>query len=412
MQRLSSPNGGADRGGTFSPDGDAVAFSHCVHGFVCEINVLEVSEQLRAEGEPRRITFLQNTVAGAPAWTADGRALIFISGSPHNPSLWKVAVSRPGWKPGNPERLAFAGYGVGTPAVSRQGRFAYALSPVGVDIWRLELDASRPGTPAGGHGKPPLKLISSTRAEHAPEYSPDGQRIAFGSDRSGNHEIWVANSDGSNAMKLTSFDGPYTADPHWSPDGRWIAFGSRLAGNGDVYVISSDGGKPKRLTSNASDDGPNAWSRDGKWIYFGSNRTGEDQVWKARAEGGGEVQVTRNRGGGGPLSPDGKLLYYMKDDGIDSALWRVPAEGGEETQVLESVCCSNVAVVEQGIYFIPRLSEPVVQFFDFATKKVVTIARLQRTAAYGLDVSPDGRWLLYSEYEPRQGDLMLVENFK
>jgi hypothetical protein len=87
-------------------------------------------------------------------------------------------------------------------------------------------------------------------------------------------------------------------------------------------------------------------------------------------------------------------------------------EGGVETQVLESVCCNNFAVVERGIYFIPRFSEPVVQFYEFASKKVVTIARLQRWAAYGLDVSPDGRWLLYSEYEPFQGDLMLVENFR
>jgi hypothetical protein len=90
----------------------------------------------------------------------------------------------------------------------------------------------------------------------------------------------------------------------------------------------------------------------------------------------------------------------------------VPVEGGEETRVLESVCCDNFAVVEQGIYFIPRFSEPVVQFFELATKKVVTIARLQHPAAYGLDVSPDGRWLIYSEFEPWQGDLMLVENFK
>ncbi|HSB12908.1 MAG TPA: hypothetical protein VLE22_00530, partial [Bryobacteraceae bacterium] len=106
------------------------------------------------------------------------------------------------------------------------------------------------------------------------------------------------------------------------------------------------------------------------------------------------------------------FLYYMKTDDEDSALWRVPAEGGEETQVLESVSCTNFAVVEQGIYFIARMSEPVVQFFEFATKKVVTIARLQRTAAYGLDVSRDGRSLVYSEYGPWQGDLMLVENFR
>ncbi|HSB18009.1 MAG TPA: winged helix-turn-helix domain-containing protein, partial [Bryobacteraceae bacterium] len=294
LLRLTSPIGWADEQGVVAPNGGAVAFSRCVEDQVCDIYVLEVSEDLRPKGEPRRITSFRDRVATAPAWTADSRAIVFTSGSRTNPSLWKVAVSGPGWKPGNPERMTFAGYSVWWPAVSRQGRLAYALFPKGVDIWRLELDASRPGTPSGGHGKPPLKLIPSTRVGHTPEYSPDGRRIAFGSDRSGNHEIWVANSDGSNVMQLTSFDGPYTAGPHWSPDGRSIAFASSAGGNGDVYIISLDGGKPKRLTTNASDDGPSAWSRDGKWICFYSDRTGEPQVWKVRAEGGGEVQVTRN----------------------------------------------------------------------------------------------------------------------
>ena len=91
-------------------------------------------------------------------------------------------------------------------------------------------------------------------------------------------------------------------------------------------------------------------------------------------------------------------------------------EGGEETQVLESVAFGNFAVVEQGIYFIPGWSpedNPVIRYLSFATGKVETIATLSKEgAAYGFAVSPDSRWLLYSQYRPSESDLWIVENFR
>lgn len=79
--------------------------------------------------------------------------------------------------------------------------------------------------------------------------------------------------------------------------------------------------------------------------------------------------------------------------------------------MLDSVCCQNFAVVEQGIYFIPAPNFSV-EFLRFATGKVTTIAKLSGGAAYGMSVSPDGQWLLFSQYENKGADLMLVENFR
>ena len=91
----------------------------------------------------------------------------------------------------------------------------------------------------------------------------------------------------------------------------------------------------------------------------------------------------------------------------------MPTQGGEKTQVLKSVFNNNFAVVDQGIYFIPSSEQPSIQFLSFVTGKAVTIARIgERDPDYGFTVSPDGRWLLYAQYESVRSELRLVQNFR
>jgi Tol biopolymer transport system component len=83
------------------------------------------------------------------------------------------------------------------------------------------------------------------------QYSPDGKSIVFASDRSGNLEIWMCASDGSNTFQLTSLGEPETGSPHWSPDGQYIVCDSRHGGNADIYIIKATGGQPRRLTTDS-----------------------------------------------------------------------------------------------------------------------------------------------------------------
>jgi Tol biopolymer transport system component len=218
---------------------------------------------------------------------------------------------------------------------------------------------------------------------------------------------------------LTSFGGPVVGSPRWSPDGRRIAFEVFADGHSDIYVINVDGGAPRRITNETSDDVVPSWSKDGRWIYFASNRTGRHEVWKVPAAGGIAVRVTRKGGFTASESSDGRFLYYSKGFDVDG-LWRVAVSGGDEEQVLElpkAGLWGYWAVVETGIFFVNTKStaRPAIQFLSFAQRTVVPVAMLEgKPVPYepGISVSPDGRWLLYTQDDERTSDIMLVENFR
>ena len=395
-RRLTSPPPTffGDQYPAFSPDGRTIAFARSSFEWVSDLYLLELSSDLRPKAEPKRVTF-ENSFFGYLAWTPDGHAIVFTGYS----GLCRIELLPRVTKP---ERLLFSGEGTSNPAFSRQGRFAYTHGVADSDIWRLDL-ARRPS----GSAK---RLISSTRYEWTPQYSPDGKRVAFASNRSGSPEIWVSDSEGLNAVQLTSFGGfGIRRSPWWSSDGRWIYF-TFIEGSGpECWMISSDGGRPTRVNTNGMNTCPGDRSRDGKWLYF--ERDG--QVWKVPTGKGSPVQVTF-KGGSRPMeSPDGRFLYYAKQVGNGfSALWRVPLPAGKETQVLESVYADNVALTHRGIYFIPTPEHASVQFLNFATGKIEQIISLANRPAVGFSISPDERWLLYTTYDLLLiHDLMLVENF-
>jgi Tol biopolymer transport system component len=383
----------------FSPDGRTIALVRSTAGDVSDLYLLELSDDLRPKGEPRRITF-ENFYIGGPTWTPDGRAIVFSGGDFHNSGLWKIELQPRITKP---QQLPFAGEGVVTPAISRQGRLAYAHGVVDINIWRLDLARRPPGSPK--------RLISSTRLEDGPQYSPDGKRIAFASNRSGSHEIWITDSEGLNTVQLTSFGGfGNRTSPRWSSDGRWIYFSFVQESGPECWMISSDGGKSMRMNTNEVNDCPSGWSRDGKWMYFDRN----GQVWKMPVSEGSPVQITSQGGEAARESPEGQFVYYFKSTSKDMySLWKAPLPAGKETQVLESVYAANMALTKRGIYFIPTSEHPSVRFLNFAIGKVEQIASLAHQPAWGFSVSVDGRWLLYTEYESSVfHDLMLVENFR
>ncbi len=407
-RRLTSPPARilADSCPAFSPDGRTLAFARMPAWTNSELYSLDLSPDFKPLAEAKRITS-GNWRAQNPVWTNEGGAWVFSAWAGAESALWRVDRSGAS----RPERLATLGNNLGMPAISRDGhRLVYVQKVIDSNIWRLENPLF------AGKSDPPRKFITSTRRDEFPQFSPDGKKIAFLSDRSGSLEIWVCDMDGSRPFQLTSFGKGVVGPPRWSPDGKRLAFESSestLDGHPEMYIVNLNEGRPQRLTSTPFGINNPSWSHDGRWILY--NDPTNLGIFKVPVTGGPPVQVTDRKVWAPLESPDGKYIYSI--DSPDAfALRRDPTEGGPGERILPPlVAWTGFALVKGGIYFILRAdpgSGYAIQFFDAASGKIRRIASLERSVALSLAVSPDQRWILYTQLDQTGSDLMLVENFR
>ena len=181
------------------------------------------------------------------------------------------------------------------------------------------------------------RLTDHVNYDGNPAWSPDGQRIAFTSDRDGNREIYVMDADGGNPTRLTQNDGD-DVDPTWSPDGQRIAFTSDRDGNREIYVMDADGGNPTRLTQNDSDNRISRWSPDGQHIAFTSGRGGNAEVYVMDADGSNPINLTQNDGYDGipGWSPDGQRIAFTSDRDGNDEIYVMDADGGNPTRLTQN----------------------------------------------------------------------------
>lgn len=272
-----------------------------------------------------------------------------------------------------------------------------ALLVLFVAIFAIFGSRSKPVQPplvldAGIHGA--QRIVAYGGKNGGPQFSPDGKRLVFMSDRSGTRELWVSKSDGSEAKQITSLGD--TGTPRWSPDGKTIAFDSNLHGTSAIFAVNADGGDPRVLVSGAANNSVPSWSHDGQYLYFSSDRgEGRFQVWRLVLKDGKQEQITKN-GGFAPLeSPDGKTIYYAESRYPNPHVWQVPREGGAETMVASQIqpgTWASWSVTNKGIYFVDAAAGNVamLSFFDLASHQLKQLTMLGRFP-FWMTVSEDGK---------------------
>lgn len=407
-RRLTSPptDDWGDWNPKFSPDGSTIAFKRVTSFWVDDIYLVA-----KEGGTPRRLTAARRGIWGH-AWLPDGKSLILScqrAGSIFG--IWRFPIV----PKAQPERISLGGVDAITPTTSRKtDSVAWVNQLWDLNIYRTAVD---------GIGNP-VRLIASTLRDQGAAYSPDG-RIAFVSDRSGSREIWLAHADGSGQVRVTNLKGPPIDQLVWSPDGRQLAFAGRVSGHSGLFVLPCNPGgmscgEPKRLTSDDSARGAAAWSLNGTALYFASERTGRWEVWKQPASGGEAAQVTRDGGYMSCESPDGKWLYFSSPE--KEAIFRMPLSGVAPAELVvgspHRVQPRGWALTRSELLFIDRATtqdhSAMIRAYNPSSKAIRPIAVLHELFAdrddIGLSVSPDGKWVLYSQLDRSGSNVMLAES--
>ncbi|MEZ5426430.1 MAG: protein kinase [Pyrinomonadaceae bacterium] len=257
-------------------------------------------------------------------------------------------------------------------------------------------------------------------------FSPDGERIAFRSERDGGG-IFLMGATGENPKRLSDFG----FNPSWSPDGKEVAVALEGISNADsrtldkstLWAINAETGE-KRLIADFDAVQP-AWSPNGKWIAFWTaNGKGQRDIQVVDAAGGTPKAVTDDAAvDWNPIwSADGKFLYFASDRGGTMNFWRVAIDektgdinGNFQAATIPSSLGEHFSFSRDGkkLVYVQNLSRETIQHvgFDPKTEKVTgqPVGLIEGTqVAYHPAISPDGARIAFGSAVGPVEDIFIV----
>jgi Tol biopolymer transport system component len=261
------------------------------------------------------------------------------------------------------------------------------------------------------------QLISSSEEDSEPQFSPDGSKVLFRSQRSGHFELYTCNRDGSGLRRLTHL-ASHCGSARWSPDGRWIAYDSVQDFPGpdgvrkfdNVYVMPAEGGAARRLTDDRTGSVVPNWSADSRWIYY--SRGKERQTWKVPVDGGAPALVDHREMWGAVESSDGKWIWYEQPT-TGKGLWRRPVAGGATERIAATDNLTYRTWDLRGDVLVFLRSAPNPGFWRInlahgAGSPPRLVGPPPRKLLFGpstMSVSPDGKTILYTSEDLGVGDI-------
>jgi Tol biopolymer transport system component/serine/threonine protein kinase len=273
-------------------------------------------------------------------------------------------------------------------------------------------------------GKNPTNLTADSPADdNHPAFSPDGEQIAFQSDRNGGG-IYLMGATGESVRRLTDFG----YHPAWSPDGKEIVFASTWVARPEwrwafsqIWVVTVATGERRRLEIKGAGDATQPqWSPHGHRIAYWGRR----DIWTVAAMGGDPVPVTEDPAidWNAAWSPDGRYLYFSSERGGSMNLWRVPIDelsgrvlGPPEAITTPSPDSAQISLSRDGrrLVYVQRVATRNIQKIPFDERAEKTIGEPAWVTqgsklAVMPDVSPEGDLLAFSTLTPSHDDIFVV----
>ncbi len=243
------------------------------------------------DGQNEHPVTRDNNLDATPCWGTNATEIYYTSFKDYNPDLCGVRVSSPDTSWWISRRQGF----------NLSPDFSPANKLIAVALGK---DGNQEVYTMDRMGKNARRLTFNIGIDGSPSWSPEGNQIAFSSDRAhhGHPDVYVMEADGSNQRRLTTRN--YYSDlPDWSPNGDKIVFSSQES-KGDsfhIYTMGVDGSNWQQLTSGGSNNEDPSWAPDGEHIVFSSNRSGNYQLYIMNSNGDNLHQLTRS---GENHSPD------------------------------------------------------------------------------------------------------------
>lgn len=152
-------------------------------------------------------------------------------------------------------------------------------------------------------------LTRGDTSDRQPIVSPDGEWVAFTSNRSGNLDLWAVSTKTGTIRRLTDHEGD-DWDPAFLEGGRKILWSSNRGGHFEVWMAQADGSQPRQVSQDGGDaENPTA-TPDGEWIVYQSGNPKKRGLWKIRADGSQASQLVHGATAWPEISPDGKYALY------------------------------------------------------------------------------------------------------
>jgi Tol biopolymer transport system component len=305
---------------------------------------------VNTDGSGLRLVAQKASPSASPAWSPDGQKLAFQGQRRGN--RWNGGINVVNADGSGLQNLT-SGFG---PDWSPDGqKIAFVrtvrVRPVGVGAAMPDMEI----LVMNADGSEQQNLTRNLAVYADPVWSPDGQEIAFMSNRYDDcvlagaicQELWVMNADGSGQQRLTR-NAATDSDQSWSPDGTKIAFhravgpfrcGPRGCGpaESDIFVMNADGSGERNLTRNDPSNAMDAdWSPDGRRIVFRTSRHGKWEVYVMNANGSGQRRLTRTPAANESSpswSPDGRKIAFTREAGANFELYVMNADGSGQRRL-------------------------------------------------------------------------------